>query len=83
MNAYEELRRQAVQPDGCVGSLKGCGVLIRCGLAAWAELGPSAVATRPPEPLCELPPLASTGTELIRLVASLILTTRQENFPHA
>jgi hypothetical protein len=83
VNAYEGLRRQAVQPDGRVGQLEGCGVLMRCGLAAWAQLRRSTVLTRPPEPLCKLPAFASPGAELIRLVASLILNTRQENFLHA
>lgn len=81
VSVYEGLRQQAVQPDGRVGQLVGCGVLMRCGLAAWAQLGPSSV--RLPEPLCELPTLASPGAELIRLLASLILSTRQEKFLHA
>lgn len=83
LSAYEELRRQAVQPDGRIRQSEGFSVLMRCGLAAWAQLGPSTVSTRLPEPLCALPVLASPGAELIRLLASLILSTRQEKFLHA
>jgi hypothetical protein len=83
VSAYEGLRRQAVQSDGRIGQLKGCGVLMRCGLAAWAQLGPSIASTPLPDPLCELPTLASPGAELIRLVASLILSIRQEKSLHA
>jgi hypothetical protein len=83
VSAYEGLRQQAVPSDGRIGQLKGCGVLMRCGLAAWAQLGPSIVSTPLPEPLCELPTLASPGAELIRLVASLILSIRQEKSLHA
>lgn len=82
VSAYEGLRLQAVQPDGRVGQLAGCGVLMRCGLAAWAQLGPSTVSKRLREPLCELPTRASPGAELIRLLASLILSIRQEKFLH-
>src|SRR5438128_1688582 len=60
----------------------GCRVLMRCGLATWAQLGPSTVSKRLREPLCELPTRASPGAELIRLLASLILSTRQEKFLH-
>lgn len=83
VSAYEGLRLQAVQPDGRVRQLANCSVLMRCGLAAWAQRGPSTVSIRLPEPLCELPALASPGGELIRLLASLILNTRQEKFLHA
>jgi len=42
VSAYEGLRLQAVQPDGRVGQLANCGVLMRWWLAAWgANLGPS------------------------------------------
>jgi hypothetical protein len=82
VNAYEGLRRQAVQPDGRIGQLQGCAVLMRCGLAAWAQLTAATVSTRLPELVCELPAPAPPGAELIRLVASLILSSRQEDFLH-
>jgi hypothetical protein len=83
VSAYEGLRRQAVQPDRRIRQSEGFSVLMRCGLAAWAQLGPSIASTHLPEPLCELPVLASPGAELIRLLASLILSTRQEKVLHA
>src|SRR5207244_4481184 len=84
---YEGLRRQAVQPGGRGEHLEGRGVLIRCGLATWAQITPAAVPARPPESHfpsgAEAPVLDSFGAELVRLVAGLILSTRQEGFPHA
>jgi len=82
VNAYEGLRQQAVQPDGRIGQLQGCAVLMRCGLAAWAQFTPATVSTRLPELVCELPAPAPPGAELIRLVASLILSSRRENSLH-
>ena len=43
VEAYEGLRRQVVQPDGRGEHLEGRGVLMRCGLAAWAQIRPAAV----------------------------------------
>lgn len=87
MEAYEGLRRQAVQPDGRGEHLEGRGVLIRCGLATWAQIRPAAVPAPPPESHfpsgAEAPVLDSFGAELVRLVAGLILSTRQEGFLHA
>ena len=87
MEAYERLRRQVVQPDGRVEYLEGRGILMRCGLAAWSQLRPPTVAARPPEShfqsVSESPVLTSVGAELVRLVAGLILSTRQEGFLHA
>ena len=87
VEAYEGLRRQVVQPDGRGEHLEGRGVLVRCGLATWAQIRPASVPARPPEshfpPGTEAPVLDSFGAELVRLVAGLILSTRQEGFPHA
>lgn len=87
MEAYEGLRRQAVQPDGRREHLEGRVVLIRCGFATWAQIRPAAVSTRPPESHfpsgAEAPVLDSLEAELVRLVAGLILSTRQEGFQHA
>ena len=87
VEAYEGLRRQVVQPDGRGGHLEGRGILMRCGLATWAQIRPAAVPARPPESHFpsgpEAPVLDSFGAELVRLVAGLILSTRQEGFPHA
>ena len=87
MEAYEGLRRQAVQPDGRGKHLEGRGVLIRCGLATWAQIRPAAVPALPPESHfpsgAEAPVLDSFEAELVRLVAGLILSTRQEGFQRA
>jgi hypothetical protein len=84
VEAYEGLRRQVVQPDGGVDHLEGRGILLRSGLAAWARLQPPARLARPPESYSqsapESPVLDSFGAELVRLVAGLILSTRQEDF---
>jgi hypothetical protein len=87
VEAYEELRRQVVQPDGRGEHLEGRGVLMRCGLAAWAQIWPVSVPARPPQSHsssgAEAPVLDSFGAELVRLVAGLILSSRQEGFLHA
>jgi len=87
VEAYEGLRRQVVQPDGRGEHLEGRGVLMRCGLATWAQSGPATVSARPLESHLpsgpEAPVLDSSGAELVRLVAGLILSTRQELFLHA
>src|SRR6266480_2609165 len=73
VEAYEGLRRQVVQPDGRGEHLEGRGVLMRCGLATWAQSRPAAVLARPPESQFpsgpQAPVLDSFGAELVRLVA--------------
>lgn len=60
---------------------------MRCGLATWAQMKPKALSASVPEahfPFgAETPVLDSLGAELVRLVAALILSTRQEGFLHA
>src|SRR5216684_844196 len=81
VEAYEGLRRQIVQPDGRGGHLEGRGILMRCGLATWAQSRPVVVPARPPESHFpsgpQAPVLDSFLAELVRLVAGLILSTRQ------
>jgi hypothetical protein len=87
VEAYEGLRRQVVQLDGRVEHLESRGILLRRGLAAWAQLRPSTVIALLPEsyfrPAAESPVPTSLGAELTRLIAGLILSTRQEYFLHA
>ena len=68
-----------------VGLIEGHGVLIRRGLATWSQTRP--VARTPPEsPFpsgAAAPVLDWFGTELVLLVASLILSTRKEDLLHA
>lgn len=82
MEAYEGLRRQVVQPDGRVEHMEGRGILLRRGLAAWAQIRTSIVPARPSDSYFQSvsvsPALDSLGAELVRLVAGLILSTRQE-----
>jgi hypothetical protein len=86
VEAYEGLRRQVVQPDGGREGLESRRILMRRGLAPWAEIISAAVPARTPEShlhACKLPVLDSLGVELVRLVAGLILGIRQEGFVHA
>src|SRR6516164_3955227 len=87
VEAYEQLRRQVVRPDGRGGGMESRRVFMRCGLAPWAQMAPSVEPARPPEPHfpygLEVPVLDSLGAELVRLIASLILSTRQEGCLHA
>jgi hypothetical protein len=87
VEGYEELRRQAVEPDGRGEHFEGRGVLMRRGLATWAQLRPTAISVHPPEShslsKSDAPALDSFGSELVRLLAGLILSTRQESFLHA
>jgi hypothetical protein len=87
VEAYEQLRRHVVQPDGRGGGVESRRTFMRCGLAPWAQMAPSVGPARPPESHfhagVEAPVLGSLGAELVRLMASLILSTRQEGFLHA
>jgi len=87
LEAYEGLRRQVVQPDEGREGLESRRILMRRGLAPWAEIISAAVPARTPEShlqsACESPVLDSLGVELVRLVAGLILGIRQEGFVHA
>ena len=80
--AYEGLRQHAVQLDS--EDLAGRRFFVRCGFAAWAQIRPVIVPSRPPESLfpfgVAVASLDSFGAELVRLVAGLILT-RQEVLP--
>jgi hypothetical protein len=82
MEAYEVLRQWMVRPD-CRGELaEGRGVLIRCGLARWAQVQPALTAERPvSESHCQPAGSQSPGLrgELVRLVAGLILSIRTES----
>ena len=82
--AYEALRRRVVQPDGRIEHAEGRGVFIRCGLARWAQVQVSSTtAWSPPDShprsassQSEVPP--AWEVELVKLVAGLILSIRQE-----
>jgi hypothetical protein len=82
--AYETLRQRVVQPDGRIEHAEGRGVLIRCGLARWAQVQvtstterlhpdshPGSASSQPEVPL-------GLEVELVKLVAGLILSIRQE-----
>jgi len=84
VEAYEALRRQVVQPGGRVDGFEGRGLVLRRGLAAWAQLRPATLLIRSPA----LSPAQTTvhnspGAELVQLVAGLILSIRLEDFLHA
>jgi hypothetical protein len=80
------LRREVVEVDRQGERPEGRGALMRCGLATWAQirlttaLAPSSPALFP----SGTPPsvLDIIGSELVRLVAGLILSTRREGLQH-
>jgi hypothetical protein len=87
VEAYEGLRRQVFQPDGSGQGMESRRILTHCGLAPWAQRISLAVPADTPEAhaqsVCEPPVLDALGTELVRLVAGLILGIRQEVFLRA
>ena len=81
--AYEALRQRVLQPDGRIEHPEGRGVLMRCGLARWAQVQSTSITVVQPEfhlqhnsHQPEIP--AVLGAELVQLVAGLILSMRQE-----
>jgi hypothetical protein len=82
--AYETLRRRVVQPDGRIEHAAASGILIRCGLARWAQMQVSSTtAWSPPDAhprsAHSLPQARPAWeVELIQVVAGLILSMRQE-----
>src|SRR6516162_9734960 len=87
VEAYEGLRQRVVQWDSGGEHLEGRRVFVHGGFAAWAQIKPAVVPSRPPQSHfpsgVEAPSLDSFATELVRLVAGLVLSTRQEVFRHA
>jgi hypothetical protein len=81
--AYEALRREVLRPGGQIVHAEGRGVLIRSGFAKWAQSHRIFAAPPPPgpsqwrgQPEPVIPP--GVETELVKLVAALILNTGQE-----
>jgi hypothetical protein len=81
---YEALRQQLFGVERPGASAAGFGVLIRCGLAAWA-LGRRDPAAPPPHVPSALVPKpaehVTAGSLLVKLIANLILSPRQEASP--
>jgi len=82
--AYEALRREVLRSDGQIVHAEGRGVLIRYGFAKWAQSHPMFAAPLPPgsPPQRRGPPEPAipvgVEAELVKLVAALILSIRQE-----
>jgi hypothetical protein len=79
--AYEALRLRVIQPDGGIEHAEGRGVLIRCGLARWAQVQSSTTtltssSSHPNSCQAEIP--AVVEPEFVKLVAGLILSRRME-----
>jgi len=79
---YESLREQLFGVERLGATASGFGVLLRCGLAAWA------MRRRDPASLSYLPQSApapasqgSAAPLLVKLIANLILDPRQEASP--
>lgn len=81
--AYEELRRKVIQSGERGEYQETLGVFMRRGLATWAQIWPACVSAHGFQSRAESPVLDRFETELVRLVAGLILSTRQEDFLHA
>jgi hypothetical protein len=86
VEAYEGLRQRVVELDSGE-HLEGLRIFVRCGLAAWAQIRPAVLPPRPPashfQSGVEAPSFDSFEAELVRLLAGLILSTRQEGLLHA
>jgi hypothetical protein len=71
-----------VQLNGQGEHTQGRGVFMRSGLAAWAQIKHQTVPALAPESYsssgADAPVLGMFGVELVRLIAGLILSTRQE-----
>lgn len=81
IEAYEALRLRVIQPDGGIVQAEGRGVLIRCGLARWAQVRSSATTLTSPSShpdSCQAEIPAVVDPELVQLVAGLILSRRKE-----
>lgn len=82
--AYEALRLRVIQSDGGIEHAEGRGLLMRCGLARWAQVQSTATTLTSPsshhprDNSCQLEILAAVEPELVKLVAGLILSRRQE-----
>jgi hypothetical protein len=81
---YEVLRQQLFGIERPGAPAARFSVLLRCGLAAWA-LGRRDLAALPPHmPLASAPTPAehvTAGSLLVKLIANLILSPRQEASP--
>ena len=82
--AYEALRRAVLAPEQHTAQTDGWVMLVRRGLAAWSLLWRSAASTPcgtlgSPSLCCGSPLLSESRSELVKLVASLILTPVKEN----
>lgn len=81
--AYEVLRLQVIQPGGRIEYADGRCVLMRCGLARWAQVQSPAttvesLSSHPRHRSCPTEMPTAVEPELVKLVACLILSRRQE-----
>lgn len=80
--AYELLRQRVVEPDSGIEYAADRGVVIRCGLASWAQQQSSATTVAPTATQRPLPNYQAerlpAPAELVKLVAGLILSRRKE-----
>ncbi|HZE72484.1 MAG TPA: hypothetical protein VE135_23485 [Pyrinomonadaceae bacterium] len=77
------MRQRVVEPDGRMEHVEGRGVIIRHGLARWAQLQcPSSTASlSAPEQRSahSQSEKLAPGMEIVKLVAGLILSSRKES----
>jgi hypothetical protein len=79
--AYEQLRRDAIAPPACGGSLQGLAILMRRGMAAWMQ----ACATVAPSPAVLPTPVnvaaavfPTVRCEVVDVLAAMALMTALE-----
>jgi hypothetical protein len=84
VDAYEALRSHLLAPSRHNGSVLSGGILLRRGMLAWARERSNALASTA-LPISSLPSATSAAvpcalaTELVRLMASLILSKGKEH----
>jgi hypothetical protein len=79
--AYESLRQRVLRPDGGIEYAQGRGVFIRCGLARWAQVQACSTTDRSPpsvHPRTDNPQTSELEVMLVKLIAGLILSIREE-----
>jgi hypothetical protein len=78
---YEALREQLFGMDRPDAPAAGFSVLVRCGLAVWAQSRNDCAALPPRAPLAPVPTPAehlNACSSLAKLIANLILSTHRE-----
>jgi hypothetical protein len=83
-SAYEELRRRTLAPEPVLGRELGLTLLLRHGMAHWAERSSTSGYTKPetssPKPLGEVVVLPAEKAQLVNVIAAMVVN--QERSSH-